>query len=296
MNGARSKCGFLILLTFSLAGPIAAQTVVDFEELTQFTGESPAGGGMFYNGNDGTGATNATGWKSRGVLFSNNYNGDSLPAFDFWNGWAYSNVVNSVSAGFTNQYASITGGGADESGGVAAGENYAIAYESGAYFDVPSDFELDTVDVTNSTYAALSMLNGDSFAKKFGGESGDDLDLFQLTFTGFDDVGATGIELGSVNVALADFRFDDSSQDFVLDQWQTVSLSSISEARSVSLSFESTDIGDFGINTPTYVAIDNINLSPVPEPSSIGLTLVGLVSMLAFRSRGLIGEFTSVIR
>ena len=71
-----------------------ADYVVDFEEMTQFTGDSPNGGGQFYNGNDGSGTTNDNGWTSGGVFFNNSYNGDNLPAFDFWSGWSYSNVVN----------------------------------------------------------------------------------------------------------------------------------------------------------------------------------------------------------
>ena len=42
---------------------------------------------------------------------------------------------------------------------------------SGAYF-------------TNTTYTALSMLNGDGFAKQFGGASGTDADWYNITIEG----------------------------------------------------------------------------------------------------------------
>ena len=40
---------------------------------------------------------------------------------------------------------------------------------------------IDGMYVTNGTYAYLSMLNGDAYAKKFGGVSGNDPDWFKLT-------------------------------------------------------------------------------------------------------------------
>jgi hypothetical protein len=91
-----------------------------------------------------------------------------------------------------------------------------------------------------------------------------------------------------VSVALADFRFADNRQDFILDQWQTVDLSPLAGARSVGLTFESTDVGDFGFNTPTYLAMDNIRLSAVPEPSGRGLIAGVAIGMLGLirRRRG----------
>ena len=278
----------LTIVFVAIASPqlLIAQTVVDFEELTSFTAESSAGGGSFFNGNVGSGTTNRDGWSSQGVRFSNSYNGDSLPAFDFWDGWAYSNVANSTTAGFSNQYAATTGGGADDNGNAVAGEKYAVAYLSGSYFDVPDQLQLRSVDVTNTTFAALSMLNGDSFAKKFGGATGGDPDLFQVTFAGYDSTEATGSVLGTVSVSLADFRFVDDDDDFVLDHWQTVDLSAISDARSVAIEFASTDVGNFGINTPTYVAVDNIRLSLIPEPGGPGpLGLAAALAISVFRRR-----------
>jgi hypothetical protein len=267
-----------------IASPAAAQVVVDFEELTTFTDLNPAGGGSFFNGNDGAGTTNSDGWASQGVRFSNDYNGDSLPAFDYWEGWSYSNVANATTPGFTNQYAAAPGGGSDGAGGVAAGQNYALAFGSAAYFDLPENARLRSVEVANSTYAALTMLNGDSFAKKFGGDSGDDPDLFQVTLTGYDGPGATGGMIASVTVDLADYRFADNGQDFVLDRWRHVDLAGLGGARSVGLSFFSTDSGDFGINTPTYLAVDNLTYTIVPEPS--GMCLLALACAgTAYRRR-----------
>ncbi len=270
---------FLFLLLMS--SKLGADVIVSFEELTAFTGASPAGGGSYYNGNNGSNTTNSNGWISQGVFFNNTYNSNFG---GFWNGWSYSNVVNTTTVGFTNQYAAFPGGGSNGAGGVAAGQKYAIASGSGGYFNLPTNTRLVSVDLSNATYAALSMQNGDSFAKKFGGASGNDPDLFGVTLRGFDNIGGTGNAIGSVNVNLGDFRFTNNAQDYILNNWLNVDLASIAGARSVSLSFFSTDTGAFGINTPTYLALDNLRISAVPEPSSIALA--ALVALVGGCARG----------
>ena len=37
-------------------------------------------------------------------------------------------------------------------------------------------------------------------------------------------------------------------------------MSGLADAQSIGISFESSDVGDFGINTPTYVAVDELQL------------------------------------
>lgn len=193
--------------------------------------------------------------------------------------WVYSNMTDTTTAGYTNQHSAITGGGA------LGSANYGIAFVdfigtptttfagpttvSGAYF-------------TNTTYAALSMRDGDGFAKKFGGASGNDADWFKLTINGWNDASQTG----SVDFYLADFRFADNSQDYILDTWASVDLSSLGTVNRLSFTLASSDTGDFGINTPAYFAMDNLAFAAaVPEPETWALFLGGLalVSLVAHR-------------
>jgi hypothetical protein len=278
-----------VFIALCMSVPTQAAIVIGFEELSVFTGNNPAGGGQFYNGNDGTGTTNSNGWTSGGVFFSNRYNGDFLPNFDFWSGWGYSNVANATTAGFTNQYAAFPGGGANASGGVVVGGQYAVAAGSGAFFNLPNQTFLASVQLTNTTYTGLSMRDGDQFAKKFGGPSGNDPDFFRVALNGFDGLSGTGSLVGSVVVDLADYTFADNTQDYILGEWLTVDLSSLAGARSVVLSFSSSDVGAFGINTPLYLAMDNLTLSVVPEPSSLLLLIAAsafVPNLLRHRRRG----------
>src|SRR5262245_60541397 len=70
-------------------------------------------------GNAGGGANGF--FNSGGNLFNNDYNA----TFDVWSGFAISNVVDTTTPDFSNQYASIAGGGA---GGSA---HYAVAFTFG---------------------------------------------------------------------------------------------------------------------------------------------------------------------
>lgn len=264
MKAFFSLCICLFSSTLSAA-------VIDFEELNVYSAGDPAANTAYYNGSVSPqfpwGDAVTGGWSSGGLQFLNDYNAN----FDSWSGFSYGNVVDRTTSGYGNQYASFPGGGSG-SGGVDVGGNYAIGYASGSFFNIPEAVQLLSIDVANTTYAALSMLNGDSFAKKFGGPSGNDPDLFTVSFVGRTEANGDGSVLGNVTAVLADYRFADNSLDYILDQWLTVDLSPLAGARSVELEFFSTDTGTFGINTPTYVALDSI--AAVPEPTSLAMLTV----------------------
>jgi hypothetical protein len=207
---------------------------------------------------------------SRGVGFSN-----TTTQFG-WSGFAYSNHTDATTPGFGNQHSAIAGSGA---GGSAL---YGVAYHS-AFDPVPTitlapGTAAQSITVTNTTYAYLSMRDGDPFAKKFGGASGNDADWFKLTITGLD---ASDASIGSVDFYLADFRFANNAQDYLVNAWTSVDLSSLAAARKLTLTLTSSDVGSFGINTPTYIAVDN--LVTVPEPAGAALLALGAMGLLRRR-------------
>ena len=89
----------------------------------------------------------------------------------------------------------------------------------------------------------------------------------------------SGESTGSVDFYLADYRYADSSQDYIVNAWEYIDLSSLGSVDELSFSLSSSDNGSFGMNTPNYFAIDNIGV--VPEPSAYamiaGLLALGLV-------------------
>ncbi|MGL4422920.1 MAG: DUF4465 domain-containing protein, partial [Gemmataceae bacterium] len=141
----------------------------------------------------------------------------------------------------------------------------------------------DSMRITNTTYAGLSMRDGDSFSKKFGGISGNDPDFFLLTIVGKSVGGQT---LGTIDFYLADYRFSNNSQDYIIQEWTTVNLSTLPEqTRRLEFILSSTDNGTFGMNTPAYFAMDNLAIVAVPEPSLGLLGTVIVAGVLARRRR-----------
>ena len=226
-----------LLLSIHFIG--AAQTVT-FEELTL----APD---TFWDGAD----LSAAGFESGGLYFPTYYNSE----FSYWEGGvAYSNVTDSITSGYGNLYASKAGKGANNS------SNYAVAYGSGYFKSATSNgFPTNTLNlfISNGTYAYNSMRDGDGFAKKFGGETGNDPDYFYVVFKGY----RAGIPSSTDSVVhyLADFRFEDNSQDYIQLDWEEINLNPLATFDSVVYTFASSDVGGFGINTPLQFCMDHIS-------------------------------------
>ncbi|OWK37763.1 Ig-like domain repeat protein [Fimbriiglobus ruber] len=203
----------------------------------------------YWNGSDGSG-----GFTSGGANFNNSYD----TTYDSWTGWAYTNVNYTNTAlypnypndsDYTYQYGAYPGTAPGGSG------TYAVAYISSpaTAITIPNGMQVQSAMFTNTTYAALSMLNGDSFAKKFGPN-----DWFLLTITGED---ASGNVVGTVPFYLA-------NNGSVLTTWQSADLSSLATAKTLVFSETSSDTGTFGMNTPAFFAMDDLTLVPTVSVTS----------------------------
>lgn len=211
----------------------------------------------YNNGSSGSG-----GFIENGVVFSNDYNA----GWDSFGGFAVSNTTDVTTAGYLNQFSAFTGSG---SGSV----NYAIYYPTGTISFAGQGVDLNSIQITNTTYAAISMRDGDSFAKQFGSVNGADgnpdgtngEDFYKVwIFANAED----GSKIDSVEFYLADYRFTDNAQDYIVNTWETVDLSFVNQTvYSISFQLESSDNGDWGMNTPAYFAIDNLTIN-----KSIGLS------------------------
>jgi len=173
----------------------------------------------------------------------------------YWSyGFSYSNMTDSVTSGYTNQYAAKTATGYNNS------TQYAVAYGQYNSAKVPNTTNLGPTPgfyVTNSTYAYNSMKNGDAFAKKFGGATGTDPDWFKLTVYGYHN----GVRAAdSIDTYLADFRSSNAANHFILKTWQLVNLTPLGTVDSFSFVLNSSDTGSFGMNTPAYFCIDNFTI------------------------------------
>src|SRR5947209_6911444 len=254
---------FLIMFLFA---PAARGQVIGFEDVPVPT---PPG---YVNGSAGPGGTTA--FTSGGATFNNYYN----TSFGSWAGWSVSRVTDVTTQGFGNQYSAynLPNGGGDNS------PTYAVGYVDTftpvtPTITLPAGTKPLSARITNDTYAALIMLNGDpnGFARKFDTAH---QDYFTLTVTGRD---ALGVLTGTADFNLADYRVP---QPYVTSQWTTVDLTPLGNAASLAFTLASSDAGQFGINTPTYFALDNLTLAPVPEPGTFLLTIAA-AGMVARRCR-----------
>lgn len=226
----------LVLPFFSMA-----QYTVDFENVAFPMGQN------YWNGSDESGN-----FTIGGATFNNSYNA----AWMSWSGFAISSEVDVTTAGWGNQYSCFAGSGA------SASAKFALWYANGEItFSVPT--QAVSMMVTNTTYAALSMRDGDDYAKQFGSiynadgevDGTNGKDWFRLTITGMD---ADNEPTGTIDFYLADFRSDDSLQHFILDVWEWIDLTSLGTVQKLVFELQSSDVGEWGMNTPGYFALDNL--------------------------------------
>lgn len=270
-----------MLLLLGATASAAQAASIEFSGLPLTTPPAQAytgpGGGVFYNGSDAAGS-----FTTPYASFLNSFT-DWGGGFTSWAGWAYSNTRDTTTAGYGNQYSAYDTASLPPFPSLPA--TYAVAYDSPGFGEArinlaaPASAPL-SAKVANTTYGALTLLNGDGFAKKFGGVSGNDPDYFYVEFVGYD---ATSTETGRARLYLADYRFSDNSQDYVLSHWTDLDLTPLGMNVSfIDLVFGSSDTGVFGINTPTYIALAGIQA--VPEPAAAG-ALAGFAALALAVSR-----------
>jgi hypothetical protein len=176
-------------------------------------------------------------------------------AFTFWCGFEISNNHDMTTAGYTND-ASVY----HQSG--HSGSKFATCYDGGPsimgpgyesefYVSDGTDKIFDHVYITNSTYAALEMING-GYGKPF---TYADQDWFKLTVTGIDHTGATK---GTVEFYLADFRTPNSVG--IVTEWTKVDLKSLGAVQKLQFSMSSSDNDVYGMKTPAYFCIDDLSI------------------------------------
>ncbi len=114
--------------------------------------------------------------------------------------------------------------------------------------------------ITNTTITYRSMQNGDGFAKKFGGATGNDPDFYRIIFKGWNN-GIAGTD--SVVAYLADFTDANNANDYIVKDWKWVDLYALSAVDSITYSLQSSDtVGGLGMNTPAYFCIDDLTYVP----------------------------------
>ncbi len=244
-NSVLLAAGLLAATSFSAT----AQTVADFEALT-LPGTDTAYINYSAPGTD-------VGFSSGLAYFPTVY--DTSFGYAYWSkGFAYSNRKDSVKGGLSGEYNA-------RPGGAFSGNNYVVAYGSENIIRLTGAAQGSGVSglyVTNNNYAFYSMLNGDAYARKFGDTTGTSSGLPQGTYPDYYKMVFRGylngaIKTDSVEFYLADYRAANPAADYIVKDWKWVSLTALGRVDSVQIVMRSSDVGPYGINTPTYFCLDN---------------------------------------
>ena len=185
---------------------------------------------------------------SGGWLFTNNtQNG-------YWGGFTASNRTDLNQSGMNAQYTAASGCGYDGS------TQYAVAYTMGVQTDVyAADGQSHTVTgcyVTNNLWTYQDILQGGYGEQPYGGPTGNDPDWFKVTATGKNAGGQT---VGTLDFYLADYRFANNEEDYVLNTWEWFDLSPLGDVATISFSLSSSRGSGYNMITPAYFCMDNFN-------------------------------------
>lgn len=254
--------------------PLSAATIVDFEDVNLAANDDLRATG-----------TDASPLVSQGVHFNRSWN-DTFACCP--SGWAISNRTDLQTAGPGNAYSAVSNQGSG--GGVDGSANFGVVNVipgdgvrprvslANEHVLFPGSVRVDGMYVTNVTYAFLAIAEGRDdntkdqpvFVKGAFGPG----DWFRLDVTGLT---SQLQETGTTSVYLADFR---DGQQLIVDDWSWVDLTPLGDAvTSLEFAMSSSDLGDFGMNTPAYFAIDNLSYTVVPEPAT-GWAL-GVLALIA---------------
>lgn len=263
---------WIVCVAVALVASPVRGVVIDFEDLGLATGTVD-------NGNPGglePGQSVSVPIVSGGVSFANTYGIDSFGGFDYpyWYGFAASAVDTVVSGtakgAFADQYTSYPGGGFGST-------SYAVAYGAAAAISLPIPSTVSGFWIANTAYAYCTMANGDeyNFTAALPAGSG----WFAATATGRLGVDQTG----TVEFFLADLR--GASPLGIRSGWNWFDLSALGTVDAIEFSFSGSDVGEFGLNTPAYFAMDDLTVTAVPEPSTWAVLAAAVLATAVARGR-----------
>ncbi len=252
----------VLALGLTIAKAQTATVTVDFESL-------PLSANSAYSN------TNNVAFTSYSVSFQHKWD---TSFGGFWAGdFVYTNKLDSSTGTFSNLYGVKPLKGYNNSNMFADGQDKAQIKLS-----APST-TVDGFYITNTTYAYKVVRNGNSFSRKFGDTTGTGSgttiaqgsypDFFKVTVRGYDN---GVLKPDSVPFYLADYRFANNAQDYVINTWQWVNTNILGEVDSLKFHIYTSDNGQWGPNTPLFFAIDNFtikySMAGVHEQSALNTT------------------------
>ena len=170
--------------------------------------------------------------------------------YGYWGGFVQSKMFDADPQNglYENQYSAFNTY-------AASGDSFLLYYYDS--YNEPCDIvclsklELRSVKLNLTTYTYASITNEDinSFARAFT-----DGDYLKVVFTPYADDAPAG---NGVECYVVDYR---DGKRFVADNWQEFTLN-LPVANRIRVTIETTDVGDWGANTPLYICMDDLTYS-----------------------------------
>lgn len=166
-------------------------------------------------------------------------------AVTYWMGYA---VSARTATGFTQRTALTPTDTPDQfnniTGKAHSGNNFCVVQTYGESIDIAGagGVKVKGFWYTNSSYTVEVIKNGNDYAKKFG-----QADWLTCTVTGEQADGTKK----TVDIKLAE------NGDYV-KEWKYADLSSLGKVTKLTFAFTGSDSGDWGLNTPAYMCIDDM--------------------------------------
>ncbi len=169
--------------------------------------------------------------------------------YAYWGGFAQSKVKDNEPANglFANQFAVFNNS-------AASGESFLLYYYDS--YNEPCDIRLKEdvslsdvkLNLTTYTYASITNEAINDFARVFG-----DGDYLKVVFTAMKG----NDEKGFVECYVVDFR---DGKNYMATKWDSFSLTGLGKGYNrVRVTIETTDVGEWGANTPLYIAMDDLS-------------------------------------
>lgn len=169
--------------------------------------------------------------------------------YSYWGGFAQCNGYNMEDGTYANQYSVYNTK-------AATGNGYLLYYYDS--YNEPcdilcryyGDYQFTTVRLNLTTYTYKSITEEDinAFARVFT-----DGDYLKVTFTALLENKTEGV---STDCYVVDCR---DGKQFVATNWDTFDISALSgELWGVRVRIETSDVGEYGANTPLYICMDDL--------------------------------------
>lgn len=247
---AALACGFAMTLASCSSDDDNTKTyVISFENQALnndgfWCGTTNGSGVSYDDGYGGTTTQYSCSYAETPLTVNNTYSVSSF-GYDFWSGFAISNRTATSFDATTltpDQYNNVAGK-------AHSGTKFLVAQYSyqGEAITVSNTkgVQVKGLWYVNSAYTASSITKGDAYSGgPFAGN-----DWLKCTITGTKADGTTA----SVDIDLA------KGSDYV-KEWKRADLSSLGKVVKLAFTFSGSRTGDYGLNTPAYVCIDDIEV------------------------------------